>query len=176
MRMGEGCVSPIQPTGKCKNPQCDACSIGETLKGSAGGANCCGVTGMVTASNREPPLASATSLGKVSSVAMASSCGIMLALSCTQPLPRSGSLRLRVRDEQHVSPLRPTPTEKLPDSVWTAPTNRHPTLANTGGQQWATERLIFAQQFPFETREIGRTARAILRLQAAAKTRVSRCG
>ena len=56
------------------------------------------------------------------------------ALSGGQHAPRSGNLMLHVRDEQNVSQLRPTPTEKRPDFVWTAPTNRYPTLANIDGQ------------------------------------------
>jgi hypothetical protein len=76
IRIGEGCGSPIQPAGKWRNPHCAAGSKGETLNGSAGGANCCEVTLTVTDSNRVPPVSSATSLGKVSSLVMESFCGI----------------------------------------------------------------------------------------------------
>jgi hypothetical protein len=98
---------------------------------------------------------------------------LTLALYVWQHAPRSGNLMLHFRDEQHVSQLRPTPMEKLPDSVWTAPTNRYPTLANIDGQGQAIELLMFVQSCSFETKEISRTARVVLRLQAAAKTRVS---
>ena len=56
-----------------------------------------------------------------------------LALSGSQHTPRSGILLLQVRDEQPVSPLRPKPAEKRKDSEWTAPINRHLTLANRDG-------------------------------------------
>lgn len=68
IRMGEGCISPTQLTGKCKKPHCVAGSSAETLNGEAGGAKSCKVTGMVTESKLEPPFDSAMSRGNVKSL------------------------------------------------------------------------------------------------------------
>jgi len=58
--------------------------------------------------------------------------GLTLALSGTQSVPQRGKLRLRVRAEQAVSPLRQKPAEMRMGFEWTAPINQRPTPANKG--------------------------------------------
>src|SRR5262245_29194290 len=123
MRMGEGWVSPTQPAGRRRNPQCEAGIGAETPNGAASGAKFLGTTSIDNASKYDAPLASGRNRTNVSGPIVKSPRGLARHL-CRRALRAT---LFSARTIQHVAG---TSVSNMPDGP--APAYRDLAVAHAG--------------------------------------------